>query len=231
MTFSYRSMIHFFSSACFVQLHLARQLRWSLWAIPSWCRDGFSCAVTMGQRVGSGPLCHPSVADYLHQVWQAESDGLNVFCVIDPQEPEFPQPPRRTWRRQGRCSSPGWSNVPPARAGTCSPGSWLLLWAKQCMPAPMQASRLKSLLKLFLETSPSIFPCVYLMASMSAFHSKSSLLKVLQQGPAACEWEQSNTKAWMEFVPAVCSCQAVQSTSTTGAKPPATKYIICPPQS
>lgn len=131
--------LNFFSSACFVQLHLTRQLRWSLWAISSWCRDGFSCAVTMGQKIGFGLLCHPSAADYLHQVWQAESDGLNGFCVTDPQEPEFPQPIRRTWRRQRRCSSPGWSTVPPAKAGTCSPGSWLLLWAKQCRPAPMRA--------------------------------------------------------------------------------------------
>lgn len=73
-----------------------------LWAISSWCGDGFSCALAMGQKVRSGPLCHPSAADYLHQVWEAEGGGLNGFCAIDPREPEFPQPLRRTWRRQGK---------------------------------------------------------------------------------------------------------------------------------
>lgn len=103
-----------------------------------------------------------------------------------------------------RCSSPGWSNVPPARAETCSPGSWLLLWAKQCVPAPMQGQYIEISTEVVAENQP-IHLSLYLMASMSAFHSKSSLLKALWQDPAACEWEQSNTKAWQKS-DGVCTC-------------------------
>lgn len=101
-----------------------RQLKWPLWAILCWCEADFSCVVTLRQEVRARLCSHPSSADHLHQLSKAKRDRLNGFCVIYAEEPALCHPLWRTWRSQGRCSLPGWSNVPPAHAlQSCSVAS------------------------------------------------------------------------------------------------------------
>lgn len=220
----------FFSSACFVQQHpLRRQPRWPLWAILHWCEAGCNCFVTLGKRVRSSPLSHPSATDYLHQLIEAESDGLNSFCVIYSEEPALPHPLWRTTRSQGRCTHPGWPKSPPAQAGHLQP--WFMATAT-CRALHtsicVRPCRLKPTLplKLVLGSSPSIVHCIpksaWMFSPANCHYS---------EGPGWPKLHVSGSTVTQEperHLPcqaaATCPCWALQIiASTTAAKPPATK--------
>lgn len=158
--FMYKCDWFFFLHFCLLCATLfTRQLKWPLWAILCRCEADFSCVVTLRQEVRARLRSHPSSADHLHQLSKAKSDRSNGFCVIYAEEPALCHPLGRTWRSQGRCSLPGWSNVPPAQAlQSCSVACAM----STCIYTSTYASscRFKPVPKLLQGPSSSTFPCI-----------------------------------------------------------------------